>query len=456
MRVEGNEGVEEKAGLKERRCRFCRTPLQQSFVDLGVSPLSNSYLKPEDLNRMELFYPLHAYVCSNCFLVQLEEMESPKEIFEDYAYFSSYSRSWLEHARAYAKMAQERLALNSSSRVVEIGSNDGYLLRFFKEMGIGVLGIEPAANVAEAARELGVETVVRFFGRDLAEEIAAAGKGADLLIGNNVLAHIPDVNGLMQGLKVLLNPGGVINMEFPHLLSLIEENQFDTIYHEHYSYFSLSTAALIFSAHKMELFDAELMNTHGGSLRIYACHAEELAEERHVEPGGAEASSTSGATGSTCQESGFAKGGFRRSGRLKEMLEREEKLGFKDLEFYRSFAIRVEQVKRETLKFLIKLKEEGHSAAAYGAPAKGNTLLNYCGIGPELIEYTVDISPHKQGKFLPGSRIPIFGPEKIEETKPEYLIILPWNLQEEIEEQMAGIRQWGGKFVTFIPEVRVW
>ncbi|MGM0653188.1 MAG: methyltransferase domain-containing protein [Bacillota bacterium] len=456
MQIEGIEVVEGKTGLKKRRCRFCRTPLEQSFVDLKAAPLSNSYLNPEDLNRMEPFYPLHAYVCSNCFLVQLEEMESPEAIFEDYAYFSSYSKSWLEHARAYAEMAQERLALNSSSRVVEIGSNDGYLLRFFKEMGIGVLGIEPAANVAGAARELGIETVVRFFGRDLAGEIASAGEGADLLIGNNVLAHIPDVNDLMQGLKVLLNPGGVINMEFPHLLSLIEENQFDTIYHEHYSYFSLSTAALIFSAHQMELFDAEQLNTHGGSLRIYACHAEELEEERGVEPGGAGLNSKSRPTGSACQESGNITDRFQRSERLKEMLEHEEKMGFKDLEFYRSFAGRVEQVKRETLKFLIKLKEEGHSAAAYGAPAKGNTLLNYCGIGPELIEYTVDISPHKQGKFLPGSRIPIFGPEKIEETKPEYLIILPWNLQEEIEEQMAGIRQWGGKFVTFIPEVRVW
>ncbi len=445
---EGNVGGEEKTGLNERRCRFCRTSLEQTFVDLGVSPLSNSYLNPEDLNRMEPFYPLHAYVCSSCFLVQLEEMESPEEIFEDYAYFSSYSESWLEHARAYAKMAQERFALNSSSRVVEIGSNDGYLLRFFKEMGIGVLGIEPAANVAEAAREKGIETVVRFFKQDLAEEITAGGRGADLLVGNNVLAHIPDINDLMQGLKRLLNPGGVICMEFPHLLSLIEENQFDTIYHEHYSYFSLTTAAKIFGEHGLEIYDAELLNTHGGSLRIYVCHAEGLVGSQSIGGSGADGYYRKGRDGEH--------GDLRRTERLQEMLEREERLGFKKLEFYSSFTEQVKKVKQETLKFLIRVKEEGRSAAAYGAPAKGNTLLNYCGIGPELIDFTVDISPHKQGKFLPGSRIPIFSPGKIEERKPDYLIILPWNLKDEIEKQMSGIRQWGGKFVTFIPEVRVW
>lgn len=429
----GNEGGIEKTDLAERRCRFCRTLLEQTFVDLGVSPLSNSYLKPEDLNRMEPFYPLHAYVCSSCFLVQLEEMESPEEIFDDYAYFSSFSESWLEHARAYAKMAQERFGLNSSSMVVEIGSNDGYLLHFFKEKRVGVLGIEPAANVAEAARKKGIETEVRFFEKSLAEEIRSGGRRADLLVGNNVLAHIPDVNDLMQALKTLLNKGGVINMEFPHLLSLIEENQFDTIYHEHYSYFSLTTAATIFAAHGLAIYDAELLSTHGGSLRIYACHAEELEK----------GTSDSG-------------NGFYRTERLKKMLDREEQLGFKDLEFYKSFTGQVAKVKRESLKFLIKAREEGLSVAAYGAPAKGNTLLNYCGIGPDLIDYTVDISPHKQDKFLPGSRIPIFSPEKIEDTRPDYLVILPWNIKEEIEQQMATIRKWGGKFVTFIPEVRVW
>ncbi len=438
MNEEGSVGGEGKHGLKERLCRFCRTPLVQTFVDLGVSPLSNSYLNPEVLNRMEPFYPLHAYVCSSCFLVQLEEMEHPEEIFEDYAYFSSYSESWLEHARAYAKMARERFALNSSSRVVEIGSNDGYLLRFFKEMGIAVLGIEPAANVAEAAREKGIETVVRFFERSLAEELAAGGRGADLLIGNNVLAHIPQVSDLMEGLKKLLNPGGVISMEFPHLLSLIEDNQFDTIYHEHYSYFSLTTAAAIFKAHGLAIYDAELLNTHGGSLRIYACHVEELVG---VQVG---------------QDVAAARPRFYSTEKLTRMLFKEKQLGLNNLDFYRTFSARVERVKRETLNTLIRLKEAGHSLAAYGAPAKGNTLLNYCGIGPEFIDYTVDISPHKQGKFLPGSRIPIFAPEKVEQTKPDYLIILPWNLKEEIEGQMAGIRQWGGKFVTFIPEVKIW
>jgi len=448
MRSEGIEGVEEKTGLTERRCRFCRTPLEQTFVDLGVSPLSNSYLHPEDLNRMEPFYPLHAFVCSNCFLVQLEEMESPEDIFEDYAYFSSFSESWLDHARAYAKMARERFGLNSNSRVVEIGSNDGYLLRFFKEMDIGVLGIEPAANVAEAAREKGIETEVRFFDLKLAEEIARGGRGADLLVGNNVLAHIPDVNDLMEALKTLLNPGGIISMEFPHLLSLIEENQFDTIYHEHYSYFSLTTAAKIFRAHGLKIYDAELLNTHGGSLRIFACHEEEL--------GGRQSADMIGNNPSTGEGTSGEKGSFFRTERLVEMLDREERLGFSDLDFYSSFTGQVEKVKRETLKFLIKLKEEGRSVAAYGAPAKGNTLLNYCGIGPDLIDYTVDVSPHKQGKFLPGSRIPVFSPERIEVTKPDYLVILPWNLKEEIEGQMSGIRQWGGRFVTFIPEVKVW
>ena len=417
------QGAEDAAGAIERLCRFCRTPLKHTFADLGVSPLSNSYLKAEDLNRMEPFYPLHVFACSNCFLVQLEELSSPQEIFNDYAYFSSFSDSWLEHARSYAHMAKERFQLGSGSRVVEIGSNDGYLLRFFKELGIGVLGIEPAANVAETARERGIETVVRFFDSTLAAELAAEGRQADLLVGNNVLAHIPAVNDLMNGLKKILKPGGIISMEFPHLLSLIEENQFDTIYHEHYSYFSLTTADTIFGSHGLRLFDAEELSTHGGSLRIYACHGEEEA--------------------------------FPRSERVEEMLEREERLGFKKIETYGAFDRRVKAVKREILKFLIGLKEEGKTIAAYGAPAKGNTLLNYCGIGPDFIDYTVDRSPHKQGTYLPGSRIPVYSPDKVFETKPDYLVILPWNLKEEIAGQMADIRKWGGKFVTLIPGVRV-
>ncbi len=406
-----------------RSCRFCRTPLENTFVDLGVSPLSNSYLEPENLKNMEPFYPLHAYVCSECFLVQLEEMSSPEAIFSDYAYFSSFSESWLEHARKFAEMAAERFNLNKSSRVVEIGSNDGYLLRFFMEKKIPVLGIEPAVNVAEAAREQGIETITRFFDAGLARELTKKGKQADLVVGNNVLAHIPHTNDLMQGLKTLLRPGGVVTMEFPHLLSLIEQKQFDTIYHEHYSYFSLITAERIFGAYGLVLYDAELLGTHGGSLRIYACREEDQ--------------------------------GFKRTERVQELLIKEEQKGLKDLETYRQFADKVQETKREILKFMIRAKEKGETICCYGAPAKGNTLLNYCGIGPEFIDYTVDLSPHKQGRYLPGSRIPIYAPERIFATRPQYLVILPWNLKQEITEQMEGIRQWGGKFVTLIPDIKI-
>ena len=415
------EGAGDAAAAKERQCRFCKTPLRHTFVDLGASPLSNSYLQAEELTKMEPFYPLHVYVCSNCFLVQLEELSSPREIFNDYAYFSSFSESWLEHSRVFAQTAADRFKLDKNSRVVEIGSNDGYLLRFFKEMGIGVLGIEPAANVAEAARDQGIETVVRFFDSDLAAELAAGGKGADLLVGNNVLAHIPHINDLMTGLKRLLKPGGVISMEFPHLLSLIEKKQFDTIYHEHYSYFSLTTAGTIFKEHGLSLYDAELLGTHGGSLRIYACH----------------------------------EGAFRQTGQIQSLLEKEEESGLKNIETYEAFGDQVRAAKRSILKHLIGLKEAGSSIAAYGAPAKGNTLLNYCGIGPDFIDFTVDLSPHKQGLYLPGSRIPIYGPDKIFETRPDYLLILPWNLKEEIMGQMAEIRQWGCQYLILIPEIKI-
>ncbi|HED23535.1 MAG TPA: class I SAM-dependent methyltransferase [Firmicutes bacterium] len=406
---------------EKRRCRFCGTPLADTFVDLGVSPLANSYLKVTELDRMEPFFPLHTFVCAECFLVQLPEQSRPQDIFSQYAYFSSYSDSWLKHASDFTAGAVERFALNSNSRVVEIGSNDGYLLRFFKEAGIPVLGIEPAANVAAAAREQGIETMVRFFDSRLAGELAAAGEKADLLIGNNVLAHIPGTNDLLEGMKKLLKPGGVISMEFPHLLSLIEQNQFDTIYHEHYSYYSLATTARIFGYHGLPLFDAELLATHGGSLRIYAAHAE---DERR-----------------------------RPSEKLQEILAVEKEKGLLELETYRFFDEKVKKVKREILRFLIKIKDEGKSMAGYGAPAKGNTLLNYCGIGTDFIDYTVDRSPHKQGLYLPGSRIPVWAPEKIFETKPDYLLILPWNLRDEITGQMKGIREWGGQFVVFIPQV---
>ncbi len=421
MELEGIEGVEEKSGLEERRCRFCRTLLEHTFVDLGVSPLSNSYLRPENLNWMEPFYPLHVFVCSNCFLVQLEELANPQEIFNDYAYFSSFSDSWLEHSRSFSQMAIERFKLGKSSRVVEIGSNDGYLLRYFNQAGIKVQGIEPAVNVAEAAREHGIDTEVRFFDSSLAEELAVRGRKADLLVGNNVLAHIPRVNDLMVGLKTLLNRGGVISMEFPHLLNLIEENQFDTIYHEHYSYFSLTTADTIFGTHGLPIFDAELLDTHGGSLRIYACHRE---DEQYL-----------------------------RTGRVEELLEKEERQGLKNIAAYQSFGRKVQAVKRDILTFLIELKKNDKTIAAYGAPAKGNTLLNYCGIGPDFIDYTVDRSPHKQGLFLPGSRIPVYSPETIFETRPDYLLILPWNLKEEIMSQMADIKDWGGQFIVLIPRI---
>ena len=417
----------EAADTKERQCRFCRTPLEHIFVDLGVSPLANAYLRVEDLLRAEPFYPLQVYVCANCFLVQLEELGKPGEIFSDYMYFSSFSASWLEHARHFAAMAIKRFALKNSSRVVEIGSNDGYLLRFFKEAGIRTLGIEPADNVARAAVEQGLETRVRFFDSSLAAELAREGLGADLLVGNNVLAHIPHTNDLMIGLKRLLNPGGVISMEFPHLLSLIKENQFDTIYHEHYSYYSLTTAQKIFEAQGLLIFDAEHLRTHGGSLRIYAGHVEDQAKHKER---------------------------FGKSDRLAGLLKVEAEQGLSKLERYEDFAGQVRALKRRILKYLIAIKEQGKTIAAYGAPAKGNTLLNYCGIGTDFIDYTVDRNPHKQGLYLPGSRIPVFGPEKIFATKPDYLIILPWNLREEVVEQMAAIRQWGGRFVVLIPEVR--
>jgi SAM-dependent methyltransferase len=402
-------------------CRFCQSPLEQTFVDLGVSPLANTYLKAAQLQEAETFYPLHAYLCHSCFLVQLEELGRPGEIFSDYSYFSSYAESWLKHAEEFAQMAIERFGLGNASRVIEVGSNDGYLLKFFQAAGIPVLGIEPAGNVAAVAREKGLDTLVRFFNGELAVELADKELTADLLVGNNVLAHVPALNDFVGGLKRILKDDGVICLEFPHLLSLIEELQFDTIYHEHYSYFSLTTVMKIFAAYGLQIFDVDLLETHGGSLRIYAGHVEN--ENNRPEK------------------------------RLQELLAREEAAGIKKAAFYAEFAPRVEAKKRAILREIIALKEEGALIAAYGAPAKGNTLLNYCGIGRDLIAYTVDRNPHKQGLYLPGSRIPIEDPEVIWETKPDYLLILPWNLREEIAEQMAGIRQWGGKFMVLSPEI---
>ncbi len=413
-----NGSVENK-----RRCRFCAAPLEHIFVDLGTSPLANSYLRPEQLLQPESFYPLVAYVCASCYLVQLEELSSPGDIFSDYAYFSSFSDSWLQHAKEFCGQAINRFGLNKKSLVIEIGSNDGYLLKYFKAAGIRVLGVEPAANVARAAIDQGIETVVSFFDYTLAGELAAQGKKADLIIANNVLAHIPQTNDLMRGLHKLLKPEGTISIETPHLLSLIEENQFDTIYHEHYSYFSLTTLVNIFKAHQLKVYDLEMLPTHGGSLRLFVGHRDYYE----------------GIT----------------SASVRQVLAEEARKGFNEISFYESYGDRILQVKRNILKGLIGLKEAGRSIAAYGAPAKGNTMLNYLGIGTDFIDYTVDRNPNKQGCFLPGSRIPVYSPDRIIQTRPDYLLILPWNLKDEIIEQMAGIKKWGGRFILPIPDFKI-
>jgi SAM-dependent methyltransferase len=398
--------------------------LAHTFVDLGMSPLANSYIKPEQRSRMEPFYPLHVYVCSACLLVQLEQFSSPHDIFSDYAYFSSFSDSWLAHAKRYVDMIADRFQLGRDSKVVEIASNDGYLLQNFVARGVPVLGVEPAANVAEVAKQKGVNTTVAFFGEKTARDLVADGWGADLIIGNNVLAHVPDLNDFVKGLKVLLKPTGLITMEFPHLVQLMEQNQFDTIYHEHFSYFSFLAVEKVFARHGMTLFDVDELPTHGGSLRIYARHAQDSSKPIGV--------------------------------RAKELKAREKASGFGRLDHYLSFGPQVEATKRKLLSFLIAAKQEGTRVVGYGAPAKGNTLLNYCGVRTDLIDYTVDRSPHKQGHFLPGVHIPIHSPEKVRETRPDYLLILPWNLREEVMEQMAFIRDWGGKFIVPIPEVKVY
>ncbi len=404
-------------------CRFCGKPLDHAIVDLGMSPLANSYLKPGELLKMEPFYPLKVYVCDKCLLMQLPAFQRPEEIFSDYAYFSSYSDAWLAHARKYTEAMIDRFGFNRSSHVVEIASNDGYLLKNFVERGIPVLGIEPAANVAAAAIRVGIATIVDFFGTETASALAGNGIYADLLVGNNVLAHVPDINDFVAGMKLILKPGGVITMEFPHLVRLMEGNQFDTIYHEHFSYFSFLTAEKIFARHGLTVFDVEELPTHGGSLRIYACHA--------------------------------GQGGWPATENVAALRLRETEAGYADLSLYRSFAGHVLETKRKALDFLIKAKAAKKSIAAYGAPAKGNTLLNYCGIGTDFIDYTVDKSPHKQGHYLPGTHIPIHAPERIGQTRPDYVLILPWNLQEEIMGQMAHIRNWGGRFAVLIPEARL-
>ncbi|MGH9355099.1 MAG: methyltransferase domain-containing protein [Terriglobia bacterium] len=405
-------------------CRFCGARLQRTFVDLGMSPLCETYPSAADLNGGEVYYPLHVYVCEKCFLVQLEEYESRENIFTDYPYFSSYSDSWLKHCENYCDTMIKRFGLNGQSLVVEVASNDGYLLQYVVQRGVPALGIEPAANVAEVAIEKGVPTLVRFFGTQVAQELAAEGRCADLVLGNNVLAQVPDLNDFVEGLKTLLKPAGVLTLEFPHLLRLIERNEFDTIYHEHFSYFSMFTTVRILEAHGLRVFDVEELTTHGGSLRVYACREEN--ETCDVKPA------------------------------VGKLLAEEERAGLASVEGYESFARQVKETKLALLEFLLAAARQGKSVAGYGAPGKSATLLHYCGIGKDLIEYTVDRSPYKQGRFLPGTHIPVYDPSRIRETRPDFVVILPWNLKDEITNQLQFIREWGGRFVVPIPEVTIY
>lgn len=407
----------------QAHCRFCGTPLTHKMVDLGKTPMANSYIRKEDASAGESFYPLCAFVCHRCFLVQLEEFKTSEEIFSEYLYRSSFSDSWLQHSKDYTEAMTARFGITTESQVIEVASNDGYLLQYFRDKGIPVLGIEPAANVARIANDAGIPTEVSFWEVKTAQDLVQRGIQADLLLGNNVLAHVPDINGFVSAMKIALKPHGVITMEFPHLMNLVELCQFDTIYHEHYSYLSFGTAERIFAAHDMTLFDVEELPTHGGSLRIYGKHTED--ETKGI------------------------------SGRVASLRAREVAAGYAELGVYDKFAERARGLKRDILEFLIGVKRDGKSIAGYGAPAKATTLLNYCGVRTDFIDYTVDRSPYKQGCYLPGVQIPIYAPEKIRETKPDYLLILPWNLRHEIITQMAEVRSWGGQFVTLIPEVTV-
>lgn len=404
-------------------CRFCGARIRHSFVDLGLSPLCETFVEASQLNHPETFYPLHAVICEQCLLVQLDEYVTPDEIYTEYAYFSSYSDSWLEHAKNYTEMVSERFGIGPGQKVMEIASNDGYLLRNFVAAGVPVLGIEPAANVAAVAIENGIPTEVKFFGVQTAQDIRDRHGQPDLLLGNNVLAHVPDLNDFVAGMKILLKDDGVITMEFPHLMRLMDGNQYDTIYHEHFSYFSFSTVTKVFEAHGLTVFDVEELKSHGGSLRVYVRHAED-----DTKPVGTSVT------------------------RLKAV---EEKRGFLELATYSRFAEQVRETKRDLLDFLITARRDGKSIAGYGAPGKGNTLLNYCGIREDFLDYTVDRSTYKHGKYTPGTRIPIFPPDRIRETRPDYLLVLPWNLLDEIVEQTAYIREWGGKWVAPIPRVHV-
>ena len=405
------------------KCRFCGNPLTHEFVDLGLSPPSNSYLTAEQLNGPEAKYPLKAFVCDRCFLVQIDEYKRAADIFDgDYAYFSSYSKTWLDHAAAYVDMASTRFGLTPDSRVIEIASNDGYLLQYFKQKNIPVLGIEPTVGTARVARDKGIETLTKFFGSEFAQGLADRGIQGDLVLGNNVLAHVPDINDFVEGLKIVLKVDGVITMEFPHLLQLVENNQFDTIYHEHFSYLSLGTTRQIFAAHGLTVFDVDEIPTHGGSLRIYARHSENAGEV---------------------------------SSNVERVLANERQHGMTRVDYYLGFQEKAERARKDLIAFLDEAERSGKSVAACGAAAKGNTLLNYCGVTSGQISFVVDASPHKQGLFMPGSRIPIVDESRLRLEKPDYVLVLPWNIKNEITEQLQYIREWGGQFVTAIPELRI-
>lgn len=407
-------------------CRFCKSPVTNKFAELVSSPPSNAFLTREQLNEPEVYFPLTIYACSKCHLVQVEEYKKAREIFDTgYVYFSSYSTSWVAHAKRYVDSMMERFGYNQNSLVIEIASNDGYLLQHFKNLDVPVLGVEPTKNTALVAEQKGIPSITEYFTAEFARELVKQGKQADLALGNNVLAHVPDINDFVEGLKIILKPGGVVTMEFPHLLRLVEECQFDTIYHEHFSYLSFTTVQKIFAAHGLELFDVLEQPTHGGSLRIFAKHADDTT--KNITPN------------------------------VAGMLKKEEEAGMLTSEYYRNFQQRVDVIKISFLKFLLDAKLAGKSVVGYGAAAKGNTLINYAGVkGNDLIQYVVDAAPSKQDKFLPGSHIPVFNPSKIRETKPDYVIIFPWNLKEEIVEQLSFVSEWEGKFVVFVPELHVY
>ncbi len=405
-------------------CRFCQSPLTHTFVDLGMSPLCQTHITPAQLNHMEPFYPLHTYICSQCLLVQLPEFVSPAEIFTEYAYFSSYVDALLKNASDYADLMVDRFHFGPQSQVAEIASNDGYLLQYFQKKQIPVLGIEPAVNVSQVAKDKGIPVVNKFFGVQTATELAAEHGQVDLLLGNNVLAHVPDINDFVGGMKIFLKPDGVITMEFPHLMQLMQDNLFDTIYHEHFSYLSLLVVEKIFAFHGLTLFDVQEIDIHGGSIRIFARHTEDASKPV--------------------------------TDRVAAFKDREIAFGLDRLETYANFTEQVKETKRKLMEFLITAKQKGKTIAGYGAPGKGNTLLNYCGIRTDFLDYTVDRNPYKQGKYTPGTHIPILDPEQIRLTQPDYLLILPWNVKDEIMNQVSYIREWGGQFVVPIPEVKVY